>query len=63
MLLFFFVVLLLDVKEVSRSFADIFTYNNIFLKSNIAPLITVVGIVFAYFSIILVNFGDFFSLR
>ena len=32
MLLFFFVVLLLDVKEVSRSFADIFTYNNIFLK-------------------------------
>jgi len=59
MLLFFFVVLLLDVKEVSRSFADIFTYNNIFLKSNIAPLITVVGIVFAYFSIILVNFGDF----
>jgi NCS1 family nucleobase:cation symporter-1 len=49
----------LDVKEVSRSFADIFTYNNIFLKSNIAPLITVVGIVFAYFSIILVNFGDF----
>jgi len=59
MLLFFFVVLLLDVKEVSRSFADIFTYSNIFLKSNIAPLITVVGIVFAYFSIILVNFGDF----
>ena len=30
-----------------------------FLRSNIAPLITVVGIVFAYFSIILVNFGDF----
>ena len=59
MLLFFFVVLLLDVKEVSRSFADFFTYKNIFLKSNIAPLITVVGIVFAYFSIILVNFGDF----
>jgi NCS1 family nucleobase:cation symporter-1 len=59
MLLFFFVVLLLDVKEVSRSFTGIFTYNNIFLKSNIAPLITVVGIVFAYFSIILVNFGDF----
>ena len=59
MLLFFFVVLLLDVKEVSRSFADIFIYNNIFLKSNIAPLFAVVGTVFAYFSIILINFGDF----
>ena len=59
MLLFFFVVLLLDVKEVVRSFADIFAYNNIFLKSNIAPLIAVVGVIFAYFSIILVNFGDF----
>jgi len=59
MLLFFIIVLLLDVKQVSRSFADIFTYNNVFLKSNIAPLITVVGTFFAYFSIILVNFGDF----
>tara|TARA_B100000787_G_scaffold39456_1_gene28011 strand:- start:277 stop:1734 length:1458 start_codon:yes stop_codon:yes gene_type:complete len=59
MFLFFITVLLLDVKQVSRSFADIFTYNNIFLKSNIAPLVTVAGTFFAYFSIILLNFGDF----
>ena len=59
MVLFFIIVLLTDVKQVSRSFADIFIYNNIFLKSNIAPLIAVAGTFFAYFSIILVNFGDF----
>ncbi len=59
MILFFFTVLLLDVKQVVTSFTEIFTFNNIFLKNNIAPLITVAGTVFAYFSIIIVNFGDF----
>tara|TARA_B110001452_G_scaffold7173_1_gene6437 strand:+ start:1803 stop:3260 length:1458 start_codon:yes stop_codon:yes gene_type:complete len=59
MLIFFLVVLLLDVKFVWQAFTDIFTFNEIFVKSNIAPLITVAGTIFAYFSLVIVNYGDF----
>jgi len=59
MLFFFLVVLLLDVKVVSQAFADIFNYKNIFIKDNITPLITVAGTVFAYFSLTILNYGDF----
>ena len=59
MLIFFLVVFLYDVKVVSAAFADIFSINNLFDKNNIAPLITVAGTVFAYFSIVIVNYGDF----
>jgi NCS1 family nucleobase:cation symporter-1 len=59
MLLFFLVVLLYDVKTVSSAFADIFSFNNFFDKNNIAPLISVAGTIFAYFSIVILNFGDF----
>ena len=59
LLFFFLVVLLLDVKFVFQAFVDIFTFNNVFLKSNIMPLITVAGTIFAYFSFIIVNYGDF----
>ena len=59
MLFFFIVVLLLDVKIVVQAFADIFNFNNIFVKSNITPLFTVAGSIFAYFSLIIVNYGDF----
>ena len=59
MLLFFLVVLLLDVKLVLQAFVDIFNFDNIFLKTNIAPLLTVAGTVFAYFSVVIVNYGDF----
>ena len=59
MLIFFLVVFLYDVKVISAAFADIFSINNLFDKANLAPLITVVGTVFAFFSIIIVNYGDF----
>ena len=59
MLLFFLVVFLYDVKIVSAAFADIFSLNNMFDKNNIAPLVTVAGTIFAYFSVIIVNYGDF----
>ncbi|MDA9604887.1 cytosine permease [Candidatus Pelagibacter sp.] len=59
MMLFFLVVLLLDVKFVYQAFVEIFTFNNIFIKSNIVPLLTVAGTVFAYFSVVIVNYGDF----
>ena len=59
MLLFFLVVLLYDVKTVSAAFADIFLFDNMFDENNIVPLITVAGTIFAYFSVIIVNYGDF----
>ena len=59
MLIFFLTVFLYDVKVISAAFVDIFSINNFFDKSNIAPLITVVGTIFAYFSIVIVNYGDF----
>ena len=59
MLIFFFVVLLSDVKVVTVAFADIFSLKDIFDKNNITPLITVAGTIFAYFSVIIVNYGDF----
>jgi NCS1 family nucleobase:cation symporter-1 len=59
MLIFFLVVFLYDVKVVSAAFVDIFSINNLFDKNNIAPLVTVVGTIFAYFSIVIVNYGDF----
>ena len=59
MLIFFLTVLLYDVKVVSAAFLEIFSINNILDKNNITPLITVVGTVFAYFSIVIINYGDF----
>jgi len=59
MLIFFLVVFLYDVKVTLSAFTDIFSINNLFDKNNLAPLIAVVGTIFAYFSIVIVNFGDF----
>ena len=59
MLLFFLVVFLYDVKTVSAAFMDIFSLSNVLDKKNIAPLITVAGTIFAYFSVTIVNYGDF----
>ncbi|WP_415299403.1 cytosine permease [Candidatus Pelagibacter sp. Uisw_134_02] len=59
MIVFFLTVFLYDVKVTFAAFADIFSINNLFDKNNTVPLITVTGTIFAYFSIIIVNFGDF----
>ena len=48
-----------DVKIVSAAFVDIFSLSIVLDKNNIAPLITVAGTIFAYFSITIVNYGDF----
>ena len=56
---FFLVVILFDYDEVTLAFLDIFKYENIFIASNITPLLTVAATIFAYFSIIIVSFGDF----
>jgi len=58
-IVFFFSILLSDVKFTSNAFINSFDYSNFIDKNNIAPLITVTGTVFAYFSIIILSFGDF----
>ena len=59
MMIFFFSVLLNDVKLTSKAFLKLIDLNNFINKDNLGPLITVTGTVFAYFSIIILSFGDF----
>ena len=59
MIVFFFSILLSDVKFTSNAFIKSFDYSNFVDKNDIAPLITVTGTIFAYFSIIILSFGDF----
>ncbi|MBD1141391.1 cytosine permease [Pelagibacterales bacterium SAG-MED39] len=58
-ILFFFVVLLNDVKITMRAFIELLNFDNFLKKENFGPLITVTGTMFAYFSIIILTFGDF----
>ena len=59
LLIFFFVVLLSDVKITTEAFSNIFNLNNFLDVNNLAPLLTVSGTIFAYFSILIISFGDF----
>ena len=59
MFIFFLVVFLSDVKLTTEAFLGILNFEELFNKNNIAPLITVAGTIFAYFSIIIVSYGDF----
>ena len=59
MLMFFFSVLLSDVKFTSQAFLNVLNFDNFFNINNLSPLITVTGTTFAYFSIVILSFGDF----
>ena len=59
MIFFLFVVLLNDVKSTTQAFIVIINFQNFFIADNIIPLLTVAGTIFAYFSIIIINFGDY----
>ncbi len=59
LLLFFFTVLLNDVKLVSGAFLNSINLSDFTNKENFGPIITVTGTVFAYFSIIILSYGDF----
>ena len=56
---FFFIVLLSDVKITFQAFSNILNLENFININNLAPLLTVAGTIFAYFSILIVSFGDF----
>ena len=59
MIIFFLTVFLSDVKTTTQAFSNILNLENFVNEDNILPLITVTGTIFAYFSIIIVSFGDF----
>ena len=59
MICFFFVVLLSDVKLTTEAFTNILKLDNFLDKNNLAPLLTVAGTIFAYFSILIISFGDY----
>ena len=59
MILFFFIVFLSDVKVTVRAFTEILNFGNFLDINNLAPILTVIGTIFAYFSIIILSFGDY----
>ena len=59
MIIFFFVVFLADIKITSKAFLEILNFKNFLDTNNLVPLLTVAGTIFAYFSIIIISFGDF----
>ena len=59
MLIFFFSVLLNDVQFSLNAFLKTLKIENFFDKNNIGPIISVTGTIFAFFSIIILSFGDF----
>ena len=59
MLIFFFSVLLTDVQFSSNAFLNMLDLENFIDKNNIGPLISVTGTIFAFFSILILSFGDF----
>ena len=58
-LLFFLSVLLSDVKLTSQVFLNLLNTENFLNKNNFGPLVTVTSTVFAYFSIVILSFGDY----
>ena len=59
MLFFFIIILLSDVKLTTATFVEIFRFDNFLNYENLFPLLSVAGSIFAYFSIIIISFGDF----
>jgi len=59
LILFCAIIASTNLVEVVDSFKDLLDFDNVISKSNLLPFLTVFGTMFAYFAIIIVNFGDF----
>ncbi len=59
--LIIFLIMVISEYHLSifNKFQDMVVFENIFSKQNFIPIITIAGTIFAYFSVIIVNFGDF----
>ncbi len=59
MILFFFAVFLSDVNLTLKTFVNILDFGNFVDANNLLPLISIAGTIFAYFSIVILSFGDY----
>ena len=59
LILFCVIIASTNLVDVVDSFKGLLVFDNVISKSNISPFLTVFGTMFAYFSIVIVNFGDF----
>ncbi len=58
-LILFSIIVLENRSDIVESINSLFVFKNILSKESLIPILTVAGTIFAYFSIIIVNFGDF----
>ncbi len=59
LILFLIIILSENFNEVTSLLKSYLNMENIIQKKNIFPLITIIGTMFSYFSIIIVNYGDY----
>ena len=59
LILFCAIIASTNLVDVVDSFKNLLVFDNVISKSNLLPFLTVFGTMFAYFAIIIVNFGDF----
>ena len=57
--LFLIIIVSEHYRDLVHSFKDLLIFENIASKDNIIKVITIAGTIFAYFSIVIVNYGDF----
>jgi NCS1 family nucleobase:cation symporter-1 len=59
LIIFFMILISENYNEIKNSFNDLIKNNYVYNKENLMALLSVTGTFFAYFSIVIVNFGDF----
>ena len=59
LILFFLIVFISDIKLTLNVFLESLNFRGFLSSQNTIPLLTVAGTVFAYFSIVILSFGDF----
>ena len=59
LILFCVIIASTNLLDVTNSIKELLVIDNIISKSNVTPFLTVFGTMFAYFAIVIVNFGDF----
>tara|TARA_B100001123_G_scaffold411959_1_gene508675 strand:+ start:100 stop:1557 length:1458 start_codon:yes stop_codon:yes gene_type:complete len=59
LILFCIIIASTNLQDVIDTFKELMVIDNLTSRSNILPFLTIFGTMFAYFSIVLVNFGDF----
>ena len=59
LIIFFMILISENYNEIKNSFNDLFQNNDVYNKENLIAVLSIAGTFFAYFSIVIVNFGDF----